>query len=126
MFEKATRMKLRYKVTNGVVTTEDLWDLSLITLDSLARSLHKELKESEEISFIQSSLNSRKNAKLELQFEIVKHIISVKLAEQELAKNKEKMKERKEALLEVLHSKQTEEMKSKSVEEILKELEELE
>ena len=52
MFEKATRLKLRFETVRGYVTTEDLWDIPLsavngFCLDTIAKNLNKKLKELE-------------------------------------------------------------------------------
>ena len=44
MFEKASRIKLRYSTNRGVLSVEDLWDLSLEQLDPIAINLSKRLK----------------------------------------------------------------------------------
>lgn len=44
MFEKASRIKLRYSTNRGVLSVEDLWDLSLEQLDPIAINLNKSLK----------------------------------------------------------------------------------
>jgi len=44
MFRTATRSKLRFSASMGYVTTEDLWDLSLIELNSIAKDLNAKLK----------------------------------------------------------------------------------
>lgn len=123
IFEQASRLKLRFKVVNGVVTTEDLWDLSLESLDALAINLHKKIKDEEEGSFIKEK--STINKKTELSFEIVKHIIQVKLAEREEAKDRLVKSERKAAILKILATKQDEALQAKSTEELIKELESL-
>lgn len=58
-FEIASRLKLRFETAVGMISTEDLWTLPLtsnskVSLDSLAVSLNKELKGSEE-SFVTST-----------------------------------------------------------------------
>jgi hypothetical protein len=68
LFEKASKMKLRFSTTKGVLSTEDLWDLSLESLDRIAKNLYKQIKESEEISFIseKSSEDTLASIKLEI------------------------------------------------------------
>ena len=41
LFEKASKMKLRFSTTKGVLSTEDLWDLSLESLDRIAKNLKR-------------------------------------------------------------------------------------
>lgn len=122
MFEKATRLKLRFKVANGLISVEDLWDLNLNTLDVLARGINKELQESE-VSFI--GKRSDKEDKLKLQFDVVKRVIDVKLEEREQAKELRDRVQRKQQLLNVLADKQEESLRNMSKEDILKELESL-
>lgn len=128
MFEKATRMKLRFETTKGNVTIEDLWDLPLesrasISLDWLAKKLNKEVKENEEESFVVKK--SSKNEISELKFEIVKYIIGVKLKEQEKRLMESKNREEKEKILEAIEKKDHEDLYSKSKEELLGRLKEL-
>ena len=78
LFEQASRQKLRFKV-NGLVSVEDLWDLSLAQLDTLAKDLRRQSRETEE-SFIEEK---KSDSTLELRFEIVKHIITTRLAERQ-------------------------------------------
>lgn len=122
MFEKATRLKLRFKVANGLISVEDLWDLNLNTLDVLARGINKELQESE-VSFI--GKRSDKEDKMKLQFDVVKRVIDVKLEEREQAKELRDRVQRKQQLLNVLADKQEESLRNMSKEDILKELESL-
>ena len=122
MFEKATKLKLRYKMPNGVLNTEDLWELKLEDLDKLAKSLNKELKESSEESFIKTRSNSDKIT--ELKFEIVKHIISVKLAEKEAKVLAVERANKREQLRELIAQKKLTDMAGKSIAELEKELEE--
>jgi len=116
LFEQASKLKLRYKTNYGLVTTEDLWDLPLTSLDEVAKSLNKQVKEAGEESFIE--VKSTANEKLELSFEIVKYVIKVKLVEQKAAKLAKENAAKKQQLLELLHQKQNEELGQLSIEEI--------
>lgn len=119
MFERASRLKLRFRVENGVVSTEDLWALSLQALDTLAKTLNKEIQD-REVSFIEAE--TKEDAKLTLAFDIVKHIISVRLADREAAKNKTELDLRRKRLEAILADKQDEALKNMSAEDIQKEL----
>lgn len=118
MFESATKNKLRFKAPNGLVTSEDLWDLPLTQLDTIAKSLRKELRE-EDDSFID---NSKSNVLLELKFEVVKRVIAVKLEEREAAQLKRSNAAKKQKILEVLEEKKTGVLHDMSVEDLEKEL----
>lgn len=119
MFEKASILRLRYKVNNGTVSTEDLWDLSLENLNTLAKSLNKQIKDAGEENFIE--VKSKANTALDLSFEIVKHIISVKLAEQEKKKAAAEKRQKRAQLLELISQKENEALSSKSLDELRKE-----
>jgi hypothetical protein len=122
MFEKASRVKLRFSTTQGVLATEDLWDLKLTALDVLARALHKSLEESE-ISFITPATAANETAKL--KFDIVKHVIDSKLAAQEAARTQAEKATQKARILEILAKKQDASLEAKTTEELLKDLEAL-
>jgi hypothetical protein len=127
MFEKADRLKLRFESSRGSLTKEDLWDLPLIKgdlcLDNLAKALNKAVKENEEESFVVKKSNA--NEVLGLKFDIVKHIIKVKLDEAEQNEKKVENKARKDTILEIMHKKKNAELEDKSTEELEKELEKL-
>lgn len=117
MFEKASRMKLRFNTQRGVLSVEDLWDLPLIQLDNIAIALNKKLQESKTESFIKT--RTKDTTELELKFNIAKHIIDVKLQEQE-----DRLLE-SEKILDLMAKKQDAELEGKSLEELAKELEAL-
>lgn len=126
MFEKANRLKLRYDSNVGQLMTEDLWDLPLrgkASLDMIAKRLNKEVKVVDEESFVDAK--TKTDSVLELKFEIVKYIISVKLKEERDRKNAAETKEKKERLLGILANREVKEEEEKSTEEIKKLISEL-
>jgi len=123
MFEKASKLKLRFTSTVGNITTEDLWDLPLPELDMIAKALRTDVSASTEDSFIEKP--TPKNTTLELKFDIVKHIIEVKLANKDSAAKRADTIAQKQKLLSILADKQDEDLKGKSAEEIQKLIEEL-
>lgn len=124
IFEVATRKKLRFSTASGEVTTEDLWDLPLTgkraNLDDLAKSLYRQIKEQEETSFVVQK--SRASEVAELKFNVVKHVIDVKLAEREAAREEVARREHKQKIMEAIAEKKEEGIKSKSLEELEAEL----
>jgi hypothetical protein len=78
MFEKASRLKLRFYY-NRFITTEDLWDLGLSELDSIYKSMNhsfKSLKVDNRVMKKDDLLECMK-----LKFAIIKHIYDVKVVE---------------------------------------------
>lgn len=124
LFEKATREKVRWETSKGLLSAEDLWDLSLPSLDTIAKAVNKKLKEESEESFI--SAKSSANETLELKLEVLKHIIGMKLAEKEATKSRMERLAKIRQLKELAVSKANEQLASKSLEEIQKMIAELE
>lgn len=116
MYKKALRNKLRFSTTKGKLTTEDLFDLSLADLNNLAIALDKKLSETPRKSFISDIAPDTQED--ELRFNIVKDVITLKLAERNAAQNAKAKAAEKAQLLEILHRKQNEALENLSVEEI--------
>ena len=123
MFLKSTKLNLRYKVAVGNITTEDLWACSLETLDELAKSINKSIKEAGEESFIKVKTDVNKID--ELKLEVVKQVIEIKLAEQEAKKTAVEKRQKKKVLLYLIATKELEGLASKSVEELKAEVEKM-
>lgn len=104
MFEKASRMKLRFVSARGLLMPEDLWDLSLTSLNALAKELNGKLKAAEQEDFLQEAKPS--NTELKLAFEIVLHILQTKKAEKDAREAAGEKAEKKQKLLEILARKQ--------------------
>ena len=90
MFEQATRLKLRFAVGTRVnLTVENLWDLPLTNvkgedLDHIAIELQEQLSTNEK-SFVVQQSKTKETQVNQLKFDIVKHIIDVRLEEQKVA-----------------------------------------
>lgn len=110
IFEKATREKFRYPSTKGLLTTEQLWELPLtaksgFSLDDVAKAVNAELQAIDTESFVATETNPAK-ATLETKLEVVKHVIAIRLTEDQAAKAAAAKKLEKEKLLAVLGRKQ--------------------
>lgn len=122
MFEYATRNKVRFPF-KGLISAEDLWDLTLTNLDSIYKTLNKQVKQSEEESLLDTKTTVDKE--LNVQIAIVKHIVAVKLAEQEAREKASVKKAQKQKIMAIIASKQDEALQNSSVEDLQKMLDEL-
>ncbi|MNE03052.1 hypothetical protein D3C80_955410 [compost metagenome] len=121
LFEAASRQKLRFDSKVGQLSVEDLWDLPLTSatkanLDQIAVDLNRQLKGTEE-SFVSTG---KKNAVLELKFEIVKHIIGVRVAENQAKLDERTKAARKEQIETLIEEKKNEGLKAMSIEDLEK------
>lgn len=130
IFEQATRKKLRFPSDKGDLTVENLWDLPLtaktnFSLDGIARAVNSDLKSIAEESFVVSTPDPRK-ATLQLQLDILKHIIATKMKEAEDAKKSAEKAAERAKLIAVLGEKEEQELTLLSKEAILARIKELE
>lgn len=115
MFELATRAKLRFNF-KGQVSVEDLWDLSLESLDGIYKGLNALVQQAKEDSLL--SVKSAADEVLDAKIEIVKHIVKVKLEEAEARKQVKAVREQQQKIMSILSDKQDEALKNKTVEEL--------
>lgn len=122
MFEKASPQKLRFSTPKGMLTTEDLWDLSLQQLNVVAKDLNKKIKSSQEEDFLDEPTAEDTNSKL--QFDIVKHIMDIKKETQRKAVEASAKKAQRDRILELISKKKDNELERLSVEELTSKLNE--
>lgn len=128
LFERASRLKLRFATNRGLVSSEDLWDVPLTStvnssLDSIAKGLNKSIKESEEESFVVK--RSDANTILDLQFEIVKHVIKVRISDNAAKLDISRKKEEKTKIERIISSKEDASLENESIDDLKKRLSEL-
>lgn len=124
MFEKASRLKLRFATAQGEMMVEDLWDIPLTgrgprtSLDSIAITLYEELQATAVVSFVNSP--AKADEETQLKFDVVKHIIDVRKKEADDALLERQRAERKQKLLSILARKEDNELENLPVDEIRK------
>lgn len=124
MFEKAARLKLRFATPVGDLSAEDLWDLPLTTragsnkanLDDLARALHQQIEQAPTVSFVKPT--EPVSVIPQLKFDLVLHVIKVKLAEQEAAQKAQVTRERKQQIMALIEQKKNDALGASSIEEL--------
>jgi len=122
IFELASRMKLRFSY-KGMLSVEDIWDLSVQELDRIFKVLNAKLKVCKEESLLGSK--SSENTELDLQVAIVRYIVEVKLAEAAARKMEAEKIAKRQKILAILAEKQKGVLASKTEEELTKMLEDL-
>jgi hypothetical protein len=122
IFEYAVRNKVRFPF-KGLISVEDLWDLSVTNLDFIYKTLNKQIKESEEESLL--SIKTNVDTELEVQIAIVKHIVSTKLAEQVAREKAAAKKSQKQKIMSIIATKEDEALQNSSVDDLKKMLDKL-
>lgn len=122
IFEYAVRNKVRFPF-KGMISAEDLWDLSLIDLDSIYKTLNKQVKLTEEESLLTTRTNV--DTVLEVQIAIVKYIVAVKLEEREARAKAAAKNAQKQKIMAIIATKEDEALHNSSVDDLKKMLDEL-
>lgn len=122
IFEAASKNKYRYPY-KGMITTEDLWDLTPAQLDIVYKALNKGVSEAQ-ISSLMCKV-TEVDAELLNKIEIVKYIFNAKEAEAEACKNDAAKYAKKQRILDILAQKQEDALQSMSEDELKKMLDEL-
>lgn len=123
IFEVASRQKLRFDTVRGQVSVEDLWDLPLTSntgkpnLDSIAVDLHKKMNESS-LSFV--SNRTKDQTETAVKFQLVKHVIDVKMAEAAEAASARDRAEKRNLILGEINRRQEQELLNLPLEELQK------
>lgn len=125
LFQKASRQKLRFESSKGMLTAEDLWDLPLTStvptrpnLDDIAKAINRQLKATQEESFVVKE--TKGNEILQLQLEILKVVIGVKMAEKEAAAKAREDTEWDQAIMALIQKKKGEQLAETSMEDLEK------
>lgn len=127
IFEKASRKAIRFETVRGTVSHEDLWEMKLqsndgFNLDDIAKGINRQLKDSDEESFV--SETSSANAELRLKLDLVKHVIKYKKDMADRNQKAKRSKDTNDKIKAIIESKKDQELQNKSVEELEKMLEE--
>lgn len=116
MYKEASQQKLRFQTNKGLLSVEQLWDLPLTDLDSLAVSLETAYKESKGKSFL--NVRTVKDKGLKLQFDIVLDVLQTKVEEQDALRKAKEVKEHNQKIISLISKKQDEDLAGKSIAEL--------
>lgn len=115
LFKIATKKKYRFNY-KGLISVEDLWELNVQELDKIYKNLKSQQRNNSEESLLQTV--SKEDKELNNKIEIIRVIVSDKLAAQDRAKKAAAQKIQNQRILEIMADKQDAALKEKSVEEL--------
>lgn len=125
MYKIASRKKLRIQTNKGMLSVEQLWDLSKEDIGELAKSIRKRINDQKgvtgdsELDFLKPSAQTEETID-ELTFRILKDIYTTKQAEEDKAHRRAAARENNRKILELIAKKQDQELENKSIEELEK------
>ena len=128
IFKQASKKKLRFSTSRGVLSVEHLWDLSKDEIRQLVIKAREVVEKSSgeindsELSFLDSPVKTKATDD-ELRFEILKDIYLTKKSAEEKAQKKAEVKAHNKKLLEIIARKQDEALEKKSIKDLEKMLE---
>lgn len=117
-FKEAVKIKLRVMTPVGMLSVEELWDLPLSQLDTIAVDLENKYKESGKKSFLVSK--SRKDKDIKLAFDIVLEILEDKVEQRDIAIKASTVKEHNQKILGKIQEAKDRELDGLSPEELEK------
>ena len=120
MYKQASQLKLRFQTSRGILSTEQLWDLSQTDLSNAIKSVKKILKKSDddELSFLEDT--KIVDVENQLRFDILKEVYLTKKKESEELRNAAETKAHNQKILALIAEKQEGKLRDMSVEELEK------
>lgn len=115
-FKQAVKQKLRVQTNKGLLSVEQLNDLSITDLDTLAVGLEEAYNNSKGKSFL--SKKTTKDKDIKLAFDIVLELLEDKVSEQEMIREKAETKEHNQKILKMIEDKKDEELAGKSIKQL--------
>lgn len=122
IFEVATRERFRFSF-KGMISVEDLWVLSVNELDLIFKGLNSQLKQVKEESLLNTK--TQQDTELDIKIDIIKHIVKIKLEEEQLRLRAKENKEQKQKILEIMNRKRNQSLENMTEEELQNMLNEL-
>lgn len=122
LFEIATRNRYRFNY-KGVMTVEDLWSLRVEDLDAIFKMLNRQKKTADEDSLL--TTKSAEDQDLANKIDIVRYIVSVKLAEAAERVSAAEKKAQRDKIMEIVAKKKDKALEDMGIDDLMKKLEEL-
>ena len=121
---EALQKGLRFEF-KGLISTEDLFDLDMSSLDIIYQKLSKELREISGDSLLYNE-KADEIAWVQLKLDVVKHVFDIKKAEAEALRQKIANIEEKQRIMHIINEKENAELANLSIDELKEKLNDLE
>lgn len=118
MYKQVSQLKLRFQTPKGVLTVEQLWDLSMTDLSTTIKTMKKILKKTDDddLGFLEE--DSKVDKVMELAFNVLKDVYITKKEAAKAIRNTAEIKAHNQKILTLIADKEEESLKGKSVEEL--------
>lgn len=118
MYKQASKLGLRFQTNRGVLSVEQLWQLTLTDLGNAIKAVKKVLvkNDDDELSFLETTKTI--DVENQLRFDILKDVYLTKKKESDDLKQAADIKAHNQKILALIAEKQESELKGKSIEEL--------
>jgi hypothetical protein len=129
VFEQAVRKKYRFPSPQGELSTEEIFDLPLTSsnnranLDDIARSLNKQLKSGNDVSFVNPDKKS--DPEIQAKFDLIMYVIKLRIAENEAALKQKENAAKRQKILAIMSDREDESLRNMPLDELKKLIESL-
>lgn len=119
MYKQASKLKLRFQTNKGILSVEQLWDLSQKDLVSSIQAVKKLLKTNndDELSFLED--NKVVDVENQLRFDVLKDVYLTIKKEREEARNQVEAKAFNQKILSILEKRKEENLEKLSESELI-------
>lgn len=117
-FKQASRLSLRFSTSKGLLSVEQLWQLSQTDLTNAVRNQKKLLKKNDEddLSFLDE--NNKVDPIEQLKFDVLKDVYLTKKADAEAVRDARATKEHNDKILNIIARKKESKLEDSSIEEL--------
>jgi len=118
MYKQASQLKLRFLTNVGLLSVEQLWDLSQTQLSNAVKAVKKVLKKNDddELSFLEDT--KEVDVENQLRFDILKDVYLTKKKEAEELRNAAEIKAHNQKILTLIAEKKDDSLKGMSIAEL--------
>ena len=121
-FEMASRKDYRYPY-NGMISTEDLWELNVSQLDFIFKKLKAQSRQAQEESLL--TTKTQEDVDTENKIDIIRYIVEYKQNLQKEAEMAMERKQQRARIEEILYERENADIRNKTPEELRARLDEL-